>query len=310
VRVGALAGSTRAGGISLASLAFDGPNTLFKADPADTRLGFASSLDGRAPAARPGRFALALGRHVTATGLVNGPIEDSVMLTGSMLRWTGLPMSGSKFALAIGDKTMSFASARRFGPRGGASTRQIGVTIGHGISLGLTDGVEQGSALGLRGSGAFAIAGARSRFGEIGWSGTVAGVRLNGRAMAGRTEVRSPNAMIAFAAPVLSTGFHLDASRPLFGGSALFGLTSPLKVERATLRYTRAVGYDAETRSLIDATSLLDLAPDARELDFELGWSRALAGGALSFGGAYGLNSGNSAGRRSAGAWLRFARSF
>src|SRR3546814_2650699 len=40
--------------------------------------------------------------------------------------------------------------------------------------------------------------------------------------------------------------------RTLFGGLALLGVTSPLKVERATLRYTSAVGYDLKSRTTID----------------------------------------------------------
>lgn len=309
VRVGALTGSTRAGGVSIASLAFDGTRRIAEASQADPRLGFASGLDGRAPALSNGRFSLALGRRLAVSGTVNGSIEESDAMTGSILRWTGLPTFGSKFELVSGGKAISFASARTYGRRGG-STRQLGIGLGSGFNIGLMDSVEQGSALGLRGSGAFAIQGARSSFASFGWRGDIGSVRLNGLAMAGRTTVRSPDTLIAFTGPVQSAGFHFDASRPMFGGAMLLGLTSPLKVERANLRYTRAVGYDVETRSLIDATSLIDLAPDARELDLELGWSRGFASGYLSLGGAYGFNSGNVAGRRSAGAWLRFGRSF
>src|SRR3546814_11548690 len=73
--------------------------------------------------------------------------------------------------------------------------------------------------------------------------------------------VKTRNSLIAFADPVISSGFRFQAERTLFGGLALLGITSPLKVEHAQLRYTSAVGYDLETRITTDQTSSINLAP-------------------------------------------------
>src|SRR3546814_8697322 len=109
-----------------------------------------------------------------------------------------------------------------------------------------------------------------------GWTGDIAGVRIAGESMMGQTKVKTRNSLIAFADPVISSGFRFQAERTLFGGLALLGITSPLKVEHAQLRYTSAVGYDLETRTTIDQTSYINLAPSAREYHIELGWNRAL----------------------------------
>src|SRR3546814_9185508 len=114
-----------------------------------------------------------------------------------------------------------------------------------------------------------------------GWTGDIAGVRIAGESMMGQTKVKTRNSLIAFADPVISSGFRFQAERTLFGGLALLGITSPLKVEHAQLRYTSAVGYDLETRTTIDQTSYINLAPSAREYNIELGWNRALGVGHL-----------------------------
>src|SRR3546814_1261544 len=107
------------------------------------------------------------------------------------------------------------------------------------------------------------------------------------------SDLKTRNSLIAFADPVISSGFRFQAERTLFGGLALLGITSPLKVEHAQLRYTSAVGYDLETRTTIDQTSYINLAPSAREYNIELGWNRALGVGHLALGAALGLNSVN-----------------
>src|SRR3546814_17260042 len=88
-----------------------------------------------------------------------------------------------------------------------------------------------------------------------GWTGDIAGFRSTGESMMGQTKVKTRNSLIAFADPVISSGFRFQAERTLFGGLALLGITSPLKVEHAQLRYTSAVGYDLETRTTIDQRS-------------------------------------------------------
>src|SRR3546814_3290584 len=93
----------------------------------------------------------------------------------------------------------------------------------------------------MQGSGAFNIEGAQSMFVTGGWTGDIAGFRITGESMMGQTKVKTRNSLIAFADPVISSGFRFQAERTLFGGLALLGITSPLKVEHAQLRYTSAV---------------------------------------------------------------------
>src|SRR3546814_18696873 len=99
--------------------------------------------------------------------------------------------------------------------------------------------------------------------------------------MIGQTKVKTRNSLIAFAYPVISSGFRFQAERTLFGGLALLGITSPLKVEHAQLRYTSAVGYDLDTRTTIDQTSYLNLAPSHPEYNIKLAWNPALGGGRI-----------------------------
>src|SRR3546814_18307544 len=101
-----------------------------------------------------------------------------------------------------------------------------------------------------------------------GWTGDIAGVRIAGESMMGQTKVKTRNSLIAFADPVISSGFRFQAERTLFGGLALLGITSPLKVEHPQLRYTSAVGSDLAPRTTIEQTSYLNPIgrPSCREL--------------------------------------------
>jgi hypothetical protein len=54
-------------------------------------------------------------------------------------------------------------------------------------------------------------------------------------------------------------------------------MSSPLRVERARAMMLVPVAYDLMTETLATQTASVDLAPSARELDIELGWSAALS---------------------------------
>src|SRR3546814_16772122 len=108
----------------------------------------------------------------------------------------------------------------------------------------------------MQGSGAFNIEGAQSMFVTGGWTGDIAGFRITGESMMGQTKVKTRNSLIAFADPVISSGFRFQAERTLFGGLALLGITSPLKVEHAQLRYPSAVGYEIGRASCRDRVDL------------------------------------------------------
>lgn len=83
--------------------------------------------------------------------------------------------------------------------------------------------------------------------------------------------------MMRFSGPVRGSAFAVEGARGLFGGTATLGVSSPLRVERARSTLVVPVAYDLMTGALTTATIMVDLAPDARELDLELGWSTSLS---------------------------------
>lgn len=313
VKLGALATAARNAGIQIGGLAAPAQPVApaSTANPAAASLAFTSALEGRSTQVRGGQFGIRVSPTTAFTGIVNGSIEANQLMTCSLLRIAGIATFGSQFNILAGGTRFSFGTARQALGRGGLSaTKRFEMETSQGFKVSLSDNREIGSVLGMRGTGAFNIVGARSIFVTGGWTGQLEGFRLSGEAMIGRTKATTRNAIIEFADPILSTGFRFQAEHNLFGGSAVFGVSSPLKVERASLRYTTGVGYDLDTRSLIMGTRTLDLAPSAREMNLELGWTRSLGLGFVSAGAAYGFKSGNVAGQNSSAAWLRLGRSF
>ena len=163
-----------------------------------------------------------------------------------------------------------------------------------GFTLGIASNRERGSALGLRGQGAFAIAGGTTTLLTLGWTGELAGLRLTGEAVGGATSVKSRSPVMRFDGPILSSGFRFQADAPAFGGVGTFGLTSPLRVDRARMRLTVPTAYNWQTGGIASDDRRFDLSPGAREMNFELGWAIAVArNGWLRFGAAHALSAGN-----------------
>lgn len=304
IKVGALAAGYRPQGLQVGGVTAP-VQTMWAAPALNQSAALALTAENRSAhpvrPSRSGRFGFRTSATTAVTGQVDGSIERSGLVSGAMFRTLGLAMRGSDLTVHRSGYSLSLASAAdrsRYGA-GRSSLTSVTLTTPHGLSLGLASAREQGSALGLTGAGAFAIEGARSTFASLGWSGEVADFQLTGEAMAGRTQVASRSAMLAFADPVLSSGFRLQADHMAFGGIATLGLTSPLKVERATLRYTAPVAYDLASRELVTETRAFGIAPDAREMNVELGWSAALSeNAAVRLGLARAFNAGHVAGAR------------
>lgn len=127
--------------------------------------------------------------------------------------------------------------------------------------------------------------------------------------MAGWTVVDARIGRLAFE-PMISAGFRLQADLSVLGGLATLGLTSPLRVERAVVRFTGPSGFDYNTLSASDQTRRFDLAPDAREIDAEIGWTTLVGAARLTLGTAYAVNAGNQRGAVNAGAWGRLSTPF
>lgn len=301
------------GGISLVSLAM--PVQQAYQAPAENQssaLRMAPAMDGRRAALPPtGRFAFRMSADTVVRGQVSGSIERSDLVTGSVLRPFGLQTQGTQIGFDQKGWSFSVANARSTQNRrgAGASTSTVTVTAPNGFTFGLANATEKGSALGMRGTGGFDVQGANTSLVTVGWAGRVGGFGLLGEVTGGRTSVDSRSSLISFD-PVISSGFRLQADHGAFGGMAVFGLTSPLRVERARLNYSAPVAYDLASRSVVNENRVLDLAPSSREMNLEAGWSRMFGDTSFAFGAAYGMNAGNVAGASSAAGWVRLGKAF
>lgn len=313
MKVGALATAFSPGGIRIGGIVEPmqrswSPSPLNQASTLRLTDNATSAHPMAAP--RTGRFGFRMSPTTAVAGQVQGSTERSTLVTGSMLRSFGLANQGSDMSFYQKGWSFGFTNATQRNRSVRSDVRGFTVGTPEGFTFGVSDATEIGSALGLRGSGAFEIAGARSTFATAGWSGSLGGFMLTGEAMAGRTKVRTRSSMVQFADAILSSGFRMQADHMAFGGVATLGVTAPLKVERANLRYTAPTAYDLKSGELVNETRNIGLTPDAREVNVEMGWARTFGQSQLSFGGAYGMNAGNQQGVSSAAGWMRFATNF
>jgi hypothetical protein len=257
----------------------------------------------------PASFAFRTSPTSVVRGSFNGSVEDGGLASGSLFRTLGLATTGSSGSFETNGYVYGFSSAASNDRGSRSATQTMRMRVPQGFSVSMSTSRESGSALGLRGSGDFRIAGAQSRFVSVGWQGEALGFGLSAEAMAGRTKVDARSARLAFDS-ISSSGFRLQADHGAFGGTATFGLTSPLKVDSARISYTAPMGFDLTSLDVADRTRSLDLAPGAREMDVELGWARGFGTSYLSLGAVYGFNAGNQTGASSAGGWVRFGKAF
>jgi len=301
VTMGMLAHGAEAKGISLVSLlpenAAGFPNAVSDG---------MSRTDGYAAAPQAHAFGFRVSPRTAVTGTVNSSVDTNDLMTGSMLRSSGIATVGTRVNLLNGGTRISIANARSAFGRRYSSTQSVAVEATDGLTFSLATNKEVGAALGMTGSGSFNIDGAKSLFATVGWNGNLAGFGLSAEGLLGSTNITTSNSLISFNSSILSSGFRFAARHHLLGGRAVVGLTSPLKVERANIRYEAPTAYDLASRSTTDSVSNINLAPSSREMDLEAGWSHNVGSSTFSFGSALGLNTGNVRGQSSAAAWLRF----
>ena len=257
----------------------------------------------------PAQFALRLSQNTVVRGTANNLVENKGLASGSLYRNLGLATIGSSLEFTRNGWGYGFsqAYANESGER--STVRTMRVTEPNGFSLSYSQAHESGSALGLTGRGEFAIGGSSSQFASLGWSGHIFGLGLATEAIAGRTRVLGTGSRIEFD-EIESTGFRATATRDLLGGLASFGVTSPLRVDNAIVRYTGLDGYDPSIRDVANRTREINLGAQARELDLELGWSRDFHTGRLTFGAVYARDAGNRTGASSLGGWVNFGSRF
>lgn len=248
----------------------------------EARLGFAGQdMVGPwqgATANRPAiaSFSPAQGQTVTigANTAVGG---SGFSLAGSALRGVvGQPV-GLWSSWSGGGWSASFSSGSSRDRS--ADLRGVSFSTPLGIGLELTDLAEHGRVLGFGGGmAASGLRGGRTTLATVVARRTLAGVALTARATTGSTSVdRDGDGLVRFDGRIVSTAFAVEGARPLLGGLATLGLSSPLRVERARASLVVPVAYDLMSGVLVEERRTFDLSPTARELDLELGWSTALA---------------------------------
>lgn len=280
--------------------------------PAPLNQSAALAPDSRATTARPlpsgsRSFAFRLSADTVVSGQTGGSVDGNGTVTGSLLRAFGLAGGGTSTAIRSGHWGIGFASSTTASRGASSRVQRFDFSIPGGFKAGMVAAREAGSALGLRGSGDYRIDGADSTFATIGWRGRFAGFGLTAEGMAGRTIVRARIPSLAFD-PIISSGFRVQTDHAAFGGIATFGITSPMHVDRAPVRFTGPTGFDYAALLGVDETRRYDLAPDVREVDAEWGWSRSFGSAWLSLGGAYGVNAGNQRGVGNVAGWVRLRR--
>lgn len=250
------------------------------ASASDARFGFASPVTttGYLQGARSNRPAVASfspARGQTVMFGANVAIGQGNSLAGSPLRGIGATPVGMSSAWAGAGWSASFASGTSRDRRTAQRTLALATPLGLGVEL--ADLSERGRILGMNAGPAFGLTSAATTMATLTMQRTLAGVAWSARASAATTRVRGGSDLMRFAQPVLGTAFAFEGARGLLGGIATFGLSSPLRVERARATMLVPVVYDLMTSTLATRTASVDLAPSARELDIELGWSAALS---------------------------------
>jgi len=257
---------------------------------------------------RPAAFGFSPAAGQIATLSANAPVgSGSTELAGSPLRTFLAAPVGTSAAWTGGGWSASFSSGRDRGQRtarlsntASASVHTVALSAPLGLGLELAEVAERGRALGMAGGAALGLEGGRTTAATVSLRRPVAGALLTARYTAATTRVAGGSDLLRFDGAVLSDAFALEAARPLLSGTATLGLSSPLRVRRARAVMAVPVAYDLITGVLESRPAAIDLAPAARELDLEVGWSAALGadgGSYLRLGAAHAFDAGHAAGR-------------
>ncbi|MFE8585852.1 hypothetical protein ACFX59_17330 [Sphingomonas sp. NCPPB 2930] len=272
----------------------------------DMKLGFASAATGPWAAARSNRpatfaFSPAAGHMVSFSA--NDAIGQGAGIAGSALRGVVAGPVGTSSSWSGGGWSAGFASGASHDGR--SALRRVSFATPLGLGVELSDLTERGQVLGLRGPATFALSGSRTTLATLTASRSIAGMLLSAQATAATTRVDGGSDTLRFTGPMTGTAFALDAAHRLGGGTVTFGLSSPLRLERARAVVEAPVAYDLMTGALATRLTTVDLTPTAREMDVELGWSAALSPtSSLRLGVAHAFDAGHVAGAQDTAGFL------
>lgn len=264
----------------------------------NARLGFTSTVPDYWRQARPNRpamvsFSPVAGQSVTLGA--NVVVGGSGGVAGSPLRAVVAAPVGISSAWSGTGWSAGFSSGSSRDGR--ASLRSASFAMPSGFGFELSDLAEHGRVLGMSQDVGVGQRGARTTMASLTVRRMVVGIPVSARVTAATTRVEGGSDTMRFTGPVIGTAFAVEGTHRLFGGTATFGLSSPLRVERARVMMLMPVSYDLVSGTLTTRTGTIDLTPDARELDLEFAWSRALSpNSSVRFGVAHAFDAGHVAG--------------
>jgi subtilisin family serine protease len=277
--------------------------------PIDARLGFSSSVPEYWRTAQTNRpamvsFSPAPGQSVTFGA--NVTVGRNGGIAGLPLRAIASAPVGTSSSWTDGRWFAAFSSGSSRDDRTTLRTFAMSTPLGIGVEV--SELAERGQALGLRGGTEFGLNGARTTMASLTARHMIAGVLVSARATASTTRIDGGSEMLRFSGLVSGSAFAVEGARSLFGGLATVGISSPLRVERARATLLAPVAFDLMTGALTTATTAINLAPTARELDLELGWSAALSPtSSLRLGVARAFDAGHVAGATDTAGFFTFS---
>ncbi len=149
----------------------------------------------------------------------------------------------------------------------------------HAISLGLFVQSERGQVLGSQSPILFGdIGGSRGVAMQVGWQYQFGPMSLQALAQMGRTSVRlGANALVTRADSITTSSFKAVARYDIREDAQLtLAVAQPLRVESGTAHMHVPTGYDYTAQQSRYSNLQANLAPEARELDLELGFAGSI----------------------------------
>jgi subtilisin family serine protease len=145
----------------------------------------------------------------------------------------------------------------------------------HDVRFGLGLTTERGHVLGSQSRILFGeSAGSQSLSAKLGWQWQSGPLSLGTQVQLGRTQLNlGSNALVSGSSALLISRFSAQARYDMGRTAHIsFAVAQPLRVEGGSANLRLPTGYDYTTRQSRFSTLTASLAPDARELDLELGF--------------------------------------
>ncbi len=245
--------------------------------PRDTRLADVR-MQLRTPLNAHLSFAAATGL-TTEELLSDAPSHGMILLDDARLRQSSSARPDISFALRKQGRLWRTAVAMSHSID--AQTTKLDVQSArafgaHDLRFGLAMMNERGQVLGSQSRVLFGeFAGSQSLLATMGWQWQAGPVLLSTQAQVGRTRLNLGNlALVNSSSALLTSSFSALAQLRLNETAKLnFAVAQPLRIEGGFAALRLPTGYDYASRQSLFSTRSASLAPEARELDMELGFT-------------------------------------